>query len=150
MDSRGLSTVVEKTLAIGLVTLFLSLSAVTVFGGVLGDARTEAGSRIADRTVAVAAERVQQSLPPNGTRGEVRLGVDLPSTIRGANYQISVEDRTLVLDHPRDALDRRAPLAVPAEVAAVEGRWESGADTYVRVRRANGSLLIRLETGEHR
>ena len=146
-DDRGFSTVVEKVLAIGLVTLFVSLVSVTVYGGVVPDARTAAGEQLSERTLATAAERVQQAVPPNATAADVRVRVDLPPTIRGAGYEIRAENRSLVLDHPRDRLDDRARLALPESVVRVEGRWGSGETTYVHVRRVDAGLVVRLEAG---
>ncbi|WP_424016425.1 DUF7266 family protein [Halorientalis pallida] len=146
-DDRAFSTVVEKILAIGLVTLFVSLVSVTVYGGVVPDARTAAGEQLSERTLATAAERVQQAVPPNATAADVRVRVDLPPTIRGAGYEIRAENRSLVLDHPRDRLDERARLALPESVVRVEGRWGSGETTVVRVRRVDAGLVVRLETG---
>jgi len=146
-DDRGFSTVVEKVLAIGLVTLFISLVSVTVYGGVVPDARTAAGEELSERTLATAAERVQQAVPPNATAADVRVRVDLPPTIRGAGYEIRAENQSLVLDHPRDRLDERARLALPESVVRVDGRWGSGETTYVHVRRVDAGLVVRLETG---
>jgi hypothetical protein len=146
-DDRAFSTVVEKILAIGLVTLFVSLVSVTVYGGVVPDARTAAGEQLSERTLATAAERVQQAVPPNATAADIRVRVDLPPTIRGTGYEIRAENRSLVLDHPRDRLDQRARLALPDSVVRVEGRWGSGEATVVRVRRVDAGLVVRLETG---
>jgi len=147
MDNRGVSTVVEKTLAIGLVTLFVSLVSVTVYGGVVPDARTTAGAELRDRTLAKASERVQQAVPPNATTVDVRTRVTLPVSVRGANYEIRTDGESLVFDHPSDALDKRVRLALPTHVLRVEGRWQSGARTYVRVTSEPGGVVVRLETG---
>ena len=147
-DDRGVSTVVEKVLAIGLVTLFVSLISVTVYGGVVPDTRTAAGAEVSERTLAATAERVQQAVPPNTTAVDVRLRVETPPTIRSAGYEIRADGRALVLDHPRDRLDERARLALPSSVVRVEGAWQSGETTYVRVRRVPAGLVVRLEAGE--
>ena len=148
MDNRGLSTVVEKTVAIGLVTLFVSLVSVTVYGGVVPDARTAAGTELRDRTLAKASERIQQAVPPNATSVATRTRVTLPASIRGANYEIRIDGESLVFDHPRDELDGRVRLALPTHVVRVEGRWQSGGRTYVRVTSEPGGLVVRLETGD--
>lgn len=146
-DDRAVSPVVEKTLAIGLVTLYVSLVSVTVYGGVVPDARTTAGHELADRTLAKATERVQQAVPPNATGVTVRLRVSLPATIRGAAYDVRTDGRALVFDHPNDELDRRALLALPSSVVRVEGRWQSGGETFVHVTSTGSGLVVRLETG---
>jgi len=146
MDNRAVSTVVEKTLAIGLVTLFVSLTSATVYGGVVPDARTTTGAELADRTLAKASERVQQAVPPNATAVDTRIRVTLPATIRGANYHIRADGQSLVFDHPRDALDRRVRLALPSHVTRIEGQWQSGGETYIRVTDAGDGVVVRLET----
>lgn len=146
-DDRAVSPVVEKTLAIGLVTLYVSLVSVTIYGGIVPDARTTAGHELADRALAKATERVQQAVPPNATDVDVRLHVSLPPTIRGAAYDIRTDGRVLVLDHPTDELDERALLALPASVVRVEGRWQSGAETFVHVTSTGSGLVVRLEMG---
>ena len=146
MDSRAVSTVVEKTLAIGLVTLFVSLVTVTMYGGVVPDFRAAAGDELAERTTAAAAERVQQGVPPDATEVDARTRVDLPDTIRGATYRIRTVNRTLVLDHPDPDVGARARLALPSSVTRVEGRWRSGGRTSVRVWSTGSGLVVRLET----
>lgn len=148
MDNRAVSTVVEKTLAIGLVALFVSLVSVTVYGGVVPEFRTATGEELADRTLAKATERVQQAVPPNATDVDARVRVALPGTIQGAGYRIYPDRRTLVLDHPDDRIATRARFALPASVVRVEGEWQSGAPAYVRVERVDAGLVVRLETGE--
>ncbi len=148
MDNRAVSPVVEKTLAIGLVTLFVSLVSVTVYGGVVPDARTTAGAELRDRTLAKASERIQQAIPPNATAVDSHTRVTLPASIRGANYEIRADGQSIVFDHPRDALDARVRLAVPGHVVRVEGQWQSGAQTAVRVRSTDGGVVVRLVTEE--
>ncbi|MFB6164630.1 MAG: hypothetical protein ABEJ31_05675 [Haloarculaceae archaeon] len=144
-DERGVTTVVEKTLAIGLVTLFVSLVSVTIFGGVLPQYRTATATEIGDRTLAAAAERVQQAVPPNATAVDVRTRVSLPASIQGASYNVRVDGRTLVLEHPDSSVHARARLALPPSVVRVEGRWQSGARNYVHVESVAGGLAVRLE-----
>jgi hypothetical protein len=146
MDNRAVSTVVEKTLAIGLVTLFVSLVSLTMFGGVVPDFRAASGEELAERTLAKATERVQQAVPPNATRADVRMRVSLPGTIRRAGYRVRVDGRALVLDHPSDRISARTPLALPQSVVTVDGEWQSGGPAYVRVERVEDGLAVRLET----
>jgi hypothetical protein len=144
-DRRAVSPVVEQTLAIGLVVLYVSLVAVTLYAGVLPDFRTAAGDRVGDRTLATASQRLQQAVPPNATAVEGRTRVDLPATIRGDAYEIRVDGETLVLDHPDPGVGGRSRLALPDHVTRVEGRWESGDRTVVVVRRVDDGLVVRLE-----
>lgn len=145
-DGRAVSTVVEKTLAVGLVTLFVSLVSVTVYGGVVPDFQRATAEELGERTVATAAERVQQAVPPNATDAAVRTRVSLPRSIDGAGYDVRVDGRELVLDHPDPRVDARARLALPPSVTRVEGRWQSGGDNYVRVERSGDGLVVRLES----
>lgn len=146
MDSRAVSPVVEKTLAIGLVTLFVSLVSVTMYGGVVPEFRAAAGDELAERTLATAAERVQQGVPPNASRVDARTRVRLPDTIQGDAYRVRTDNRTLVLDHPDPEVGARARLALPPSVTRVEGTWESGGRTVVRVTGDRAGLVVRLET----
>jgi len=146
MDDRAVSPVVEKTLAIGLVTLFVTLVSVTIYGGVVPDARSTAGQELADRTLAKASERIQQAVPPNTSSANARVRVDLPATIRGTGYYVRTDGRSLVLDHPRDSIESRARLALPGHVVRVAGRWQSGAATYVNVTAVDDGVVVRLET----
>jgi hypothetical protein len=150
IDDRAVSPVVEKTLAIGLVVLYVSLVAVTVYGGVLPDFRTAAGERVGERTLATASQRVQQAVPPNATAASARVRVDLPATIRGDGYAIRAEGETLVLDHPDEGIGGRSRLGLPGHVSRVEGRWESGSETVVVVRQDSDGLVVRLEDGGER
>jgi len=146
-DDRAVSTVVEKTLAVGLVALYVSLVSVTMYGGVLPEFRASAGDDLAERTLAKASQRVQQAVPPNATAVDARTRVTLPATIRGSGYEIRADGRALVLDHPRDGIGERARVALPAYVDSVEGSWESGERAVVVVTRADGELVVRLESG---
>jgi len=143
---RGISTVVEKTLAVGLVTLFISMVSVTVYGGVVPDARTATGEELADRTLAKASERIQQAVPPNTTASGARIDVHLPPTIRGSGYHLRADGQDLVLDHPRDTLDSHVRLALPPHVLRIEGQWESGGPTAVTVEPIGNGVVIRLDT----
>jgi hypothetical protein len=119
---------------------------VTIYGGVLPDFRTAAGERVADRTLATASQRVQQSIPPEATAVAGRTRVDLPATIRGDAYAIRADGSTLVLEHPDAGIASRSRLALPGHVTRVEGRWESGDRALVVVRSGEDGLVVRLET----
>lgn len=150
MGSRGLTTAVGKALEAGIVVLFVALLTTTLFGGAVPAYRSVAADAVADRTVASAAERVQQAVPPATRWVEVRLRVALPSTIRGVGYEIRAEGTALVLDHPSDAVGGRVPLALPSSVVRVEGTWSSTDDAVVAVGTEPGGsgLLVRLTEGD--
>lgn len=145
MGDRGATPVVGKVLELGIVLLYVTLLTTTLYGTVLPGYRATAGGEVAERTVALAAERVQQAVPPPAVDARSTLTVDLPATVAGAAYRIRVDGRRLVLEHP-DGLGARARLALPERVVRVTGSWDSGEDTVVRVRSVEGGLSVRLES----
>lgn len=144
MADRGATPVVGKVLEVGIVLLYVSLLTAALYGTVVPEYRATAGQQVADRTVATAAERVQQAVPPRAVGSRTTVGVDLPATIAGAAYRIRVEDRTLVLDHP-GGLSARSRLALPDRVVSVRGTWASGDDAAVQVRTTDEGLAVALE-----
>lgn len=144
-DDRAISPVVGKTLEIGIVLLFVSLVTVAFYGGIVPDYRTAAGAEVGDRTLAAATERIETAVPPNATAVHSETQVDLPQTIRGKPYELRVSNRTLVLDHPDDAVSGRLPLALPDRVTSVSGSWASGDDLLVVVDSGGRGVRVRLE-----
>jgi hypothetical protein len=145
---RALAPVVGKTLEVALVVLFLGLLTTTLYGGVVPNYRDTAGREVGDRTLALAAERVQQAVPAVGTAVSVTHRVDLPRTIRGRAYRVEADGRTLVLVHPSDAVGGRESLVVPARVTRVEGAWHSREPAVIRVSSTDGGLVVELVEGE--
>lgn len=145
-DSRGVAPVVGKALEAGLVVAYVSLLTSALFGGVVPDYRTAAGDAVADRTVAAAAQRVQQAVPPDATAVRATARVAIPDAIRGTAYEVVVRNRTLVVVHPHPGVAARARLALPAAVASVDGRWDSTERALVSVRSAPGGLAVRLHS----
>lgn len=148
-DSRAVSPVVSKALEASIVVLYVAALSATMYGGIVPEYRTAAGAEVGERVVAEAAQRVQQAVPPDARAVEVRSQVSLPETIRGRTYSVVVENRTLVLDHPRDGVGDRARLALPETVVSVRGNWSSREPAFVVVRSsADGDgLAVRLESG---
>jgi hypothetical protein len=144
--SRATSPVVGKALEAGIVVLFVGLLTTTLFGNVVPAYRTAAGQELAERTVAGAADGVEASVPPAAHDATVRRRVDLPGTIAGAAYRISVDGERLVLDHPHSRIEASTRLALPDRVAAVRGSWESGGDPRVIVRSAEAGLVVVLRS----
>lgn len=144
MDDRAVSAVVEKTLELGLVTLYVTLVTTTLLAGTVPQAETETGDAIAERTVAAAAERIEQAIPPTATAVTVRERVSLPATIRGTAYDLRVDGERLVLVHPDPGIAAEATLTLPDRVASIAGRWESGGETVVAVDRSSAGLVVRL------
>ena len=103
-----------------------------------------AGDAVAERTAAAAAQRIE-AVVPSQANASVERRVTLPETIRGREYRIRVENRTLVLDHPHDGIGARQRLVLPPSVARVEGNW-TGGDATVAVRGGpNGSVVTLRE-----
>jgi hypothetical protein len=147
-DDRGVTPVVGKALEAGLVVLFVVLVTTALSTAVVPGYERVAGQRVADRTLASAAERVQQTVPPTARHATARTRVDLPRTIAGAGYHVRTDGRTLVLDHPDGALVTRSRLALPDRVDRVEGSWSSREPAVVRVERADTGLVVRLLRGD--
>lgn len=146
-DHRALSPVVGKTLEVALVVVFLSLVTTALYGGIVPQYRTAAGSKVADRTLSAAADRLEATVPPNATHVDARLHVDLPRTIRGETYRVRANGSALVLDHPNPALDGRVRLALPSSVARVSGEWRSDRPAVVAINDVDGGLDMTLEVG---
>jgi hypothetical protein len=144
IDDRAVSAVVEKTLELGLITLYVTLVTTTLLAGTVPQAETETGDAIAERTVAAAAERIEQAVPPTATAVTVRERVSLPATIRGTAYDLRADGERLVLVHPDQGIAAEATLTLPDRVTAVEGRWESGGETVIAVDRSPSGLVVRL------
>lgn len=147
-DTRAVSPVVGKTLEIGIVLLFVSLVTVALYGGIVPDYRTAASAEVGDRTLVAAAERIETAVPPNATAVHSETRADLPRTIHGEQYRVSVTNRTLVLEHPDEAVSGRLPLALPGHVANVSGTWASSDDLLVVVDGGASGVDVRLEVAE--
>lgn len=145
-DDRGLTPVVSKALGVSLLVLYVGLLSTSLYGGVVPDYRDAAGAELGERTLAGAGLAVGDAVPPNATDATVERRVDLPATIRGSTYEIRVENRSLVLDHPR--FTRRRPLTLPDHVVSVSGTWTSGEEAVVRVERAPGGVAVSLVSGD--
>lgn len=143
-DRRGVSPVVAKTLEVGVVVLFVGLLSMSLYGNVVPEYRTAVADRVAERTAAAASERIEQAVPPNVTGVRGRVAVDLPPAIRGERYSVAVENRTLVVDHPRPGVAATARLALPESVVAVRGNWTSDEPAVVVARRVAGGVVLEL------
>lgn len=147
-DDRAVAPVVGKALEAGLVLLFVALVTTALSTAVVPGYERVAGQRVADRTLAGAAERVQQAVPPDTRRAEARVRVDLPGTIAGRGYHVRTDGRALVLDHPDEALVARSRLALPDRVVRVEGSWSSREPAAVQARQTDRGVVIRLVGGD--
>lgn len=147
MDSRAVTPVVEKTITMGIVVLFIGGMTATMFGATVPTYRDAVGVEMGQRVLATATEEVERAIPPNETTVRSTRTVDLPATIRGSAYTIRVDGRTLVLDHPTLSTTHRSRPALPPSVTNFDGAWQSGAGTVVTVRSVSGGLAVDLQEG---
>lgn len=145
MDNRGISTVVEKLLGLGIVVLYIGLLTTTLYGGIVPGYQSAVGTELGDRTLAQATARVEQAVPPRARTVRVRTRVELPATIDGSAYTIRADGGALVLDHPSPSIGGRARPVVPERVRRLSGSWESGERTRVVVTGGAGNVTVRLE-----
>ncbi|PSP55343.1 hypothetical protein BRC82_06225 [Halobacteriales archaeon QS_1_67_19] len=150
LGSRGLSPVVGKAFEATIVVLYVGLLSTTLYGGLVPEYRTAAGAEVGERVLAESAQRVQQAVPPDARAVEARTAVALPETIRGREYALRVENRSLVLDHPTPGIGGRTRLALPETVASVRGEWESRESAVIAVAEGPDGLVVRLEAGGRR
>jgi hypothetical protein len=145
VDNRGLTPVVGKTLAIGIVVLYIGLLTAVFYGGVIPEYRTTTGDEVGGRVLATAAERVQQAVPSPVWHVDARFRVELPPTIRGRAYSIRASNRSLVLEHPHPSIGGRTPLALPDTVSRVEGEWQSHESLVIHAVSTDNGIVIELE-----
>jgi len=145
MDNRGVSTVVEKLLGLGLVVLYIGVMTTALYGGAVPASQTAVGAELGERTLAEATARIEQAVPPAATRVSATVRVDLPPTIDGAAYEIRVEDASLVLDHPDPQIDGQTRPVLPDRVDSITGQWRSGQETVVTVTGVDGDVDVKLE-----
>ncbi|MFC7176294.1 DUF7266 family protein [Halosegnis marinus] len=144
MTDRGVTGAVGKALELALAVLFVALLSTALFGGAVPEYRAVAGGEVGERALALGAERVAQAVPPAGVAGATATRrVDLPRTVAGRPYRVTVENRTLVMAHPNPDIGGRARLVLPAD-ATVTGAWESRGDPAVRVRATPDGPAVRL------
>ncbi|SFR90973.1 hypothetical protein SAMN05216559_0861 [Halomicrobium zhouii] len=146
MDSRAVTPVVEKTITMGIVVLFVGGMTTAMFGTAVPTYRDAVGTEMSERVLAMASEEIERTVPPNTTTVQSDRTVDLPATIRGSAYRIRVDGRSLVLVHP-DIPTRRSRPALPPMVTGFSGEWQSGANTIVTVRSVSGGLAVELREG---
>ena len=144
---RAVSPTVGKALELGVVVLYVTLLVTALYGGVVPTYRTGAGDELADRTLAVTADRIEGAVPANATRVRRTLRLGLPDTLRGSSYYLRVRDRTLVLDHLHPDVGGRTRLAIPND-AVVSGNVSSADDAVITVRADADGVTVRLEARE--
>jgi hypothetical protein len=144
MDSRGVSPVVEKLLAAGIVLLFVSGMTTALFGDVVPQYRTASGQEVAERVVSRAANAIERSLPTVSGAVTVRRTFEVPGTIRSSGYSLALRPDGLVVRHPDPAIGARTALELPPSVAVDRGSVDSGATLVVTVSGPAGNRTVSL------
>lgn len=147
VSNRAVTPAVAKTLELGIVVLFVGLVTTALLGGVVPAYRTGTGAELGDRVLVTASQEIERAVPPAAENATVRRTVDLPASIAGSGYDLRVDGRWLVLDHPDREIRDRVRLTMPRRVERVEGRWQSGADATVSVRSGRNGLIVELRNG---
>jgi hypothetical protein len=143
-EDRAVTPTVGKVLEIGLTLLVVTGLVSGLYGGVVPDYRTAAGTELADRVVAGAAERVESAIPPTNRWTHVERRVSLPPTIRGDRYRIVAGEDRLRLQHPTPGVSATGTLTLPDRVVSVTGSWTSSETNIVLVEPAESGLIVRL------
>lgn len=143
-SDRAISPVIGKSMEATLVVLYIGLVTTALYGGAVPEYRAEAGSEVAERTLADAATDIEAAVPPDATGATVTREVGLPATIAGEAYRVHADGDRLVLDHPNPAIDETVPLVLPARVTEISGTWRSGEGARVVVTTTDGGLEVRL------
>lgn len=143
-SDRAISPVIGKSMEATLVVLYIGLVTTALYGGAVPEYRAEAGSEVAERTLADAATDIEAAVPPDATGATVTREVGLPATIAGEAYRVQADGDRLVLDHPNPAIDETVPLVLPARVTEISGTWRSGEGARVVVTTTDGGLEVRL------
>lgn len=144
MDKRAVTPVVEKTISIGLVVLFVAGLTTTLLGGTVPDYRSATGEEMAERVLAAAAETVTDAVPASNGTVSATASTELPATIAGQDYRIRLRGRQLHLDHPTAGIDVSTSVSLPGAVDVRNSTWRGG-DFQVRL--AGGSGNRSLEVG---
>lgn len=124
-DVRGVVPAVGKTLELGLGVLVVALVTSTMFGSVVPHYESIGGAEVADRSLARAGTTVESAIPPASVSARASATATLPSTIRGATYEIHADSDALHLEHPHPGVGGRLPLPLDDRVLDLAGTWRS-------------------------
>jgi hypothetical protein len=144
-DTRGTTPVVSKTLAIGIVLLYIGGMTTLLYGSVLPEYRTATGEELAERTLAAAAGEIEQSVPE--ATGEINRTrrVSLPDRIREDRYRIELSGERLRLTHPDGEISPATTLSVPPGTALANSSWESGERLAIRATGPAHNRTVRID-----
>jgi len=146
MDERAVTPVVEKTIAIGLVVLFVAGFTGTLLGGAVPEYRSAAGQEVGERVLASAANAIEDALPATDAPVAARHERILPPSIEGDAYDLVLRNRTLRLRHPDPVIGASTRLAIPNGVTVRNGTWDSP-PLVVEVRGPAGNRTLAIREG---
>lgn len=143
-DTRGATPVVSKTLAIGIVLLYIGGMTTLLYGSVLPGYQTATGEELAGRTLAAAAGEIEQSVPE--ATGEINRTreLSLPDRIREERYRLELSGGRLRLKHPDWERAPETRLSVPPGTTVADSSWESGAKLAIRVTGSAANRTVRI------
>lgn len=144
-DDRAMTPVVGKTLAIGIVLLYLGGMTTILLGGTVPEYRTHAGSELGDRVLATAGGSIEQSVPNANGTVEANQTVDLPPAIREQSYELELAGGKLRLHHPNPEIGGEIHLSLPPTATVENSTWRSGTDLQIRVRGPPENRTITLD-----
>jgi len=147
-ETRAVVPAVGKTLEIGLVVLFVGLLTTVLLGSVVPGYRTAASAELGERVLATASQEIEAAVPPAAQSVDGQRRVDLPATLRGSGYDLRVDGRWLVLDHPDRLVGGRSRLLLPDHVDSVTGEYHSGSPLVVAVSGDDGGVTVEIREGE--
>lgn len=144
-DERAMTPVVGKSLAIGIVLLYLGGMTTILLGGTVPEYRTHAGSELGDRVLATAGGSIEQSVPNANGTVETNQTVDLPPTIREQSYELELTGGRLRLHHSNPEIGGEIRLSLPPTAIVENSTWRSGTDLQIRVSGPRKNRTITLD-----
>ena len=144
-DDRAMTPVVGKSLAIGIVLLYLGGMTTILLGGTVPEYRTHAGSELGDRVLATAGGSIEQSIPNANGTVETNQTVDLPPMIRDQSYELELAGGRLRLHHPNPEIGGTIHLSLPPTATTVNSTWRSGTELQIQVRGPSENRTITLD-----
>jgi hypothetical protein len=126
MDNRAISPVIEKTVTVGLVVLFISGFGGSLLTGTVPDYRASTGQEVGERVLATAASSIESANPSTTGTVDVRREQQLPGTIDDEGYRLVLQGRQLRLAHPDPAIGATTRLALPEGVTITNSTWDGG------------------------
>lgn len=144
-DERGMTPVVGKTLAIGIVLLYIGGMTTLLYGSVVPGYQAATGEELADRTLATAADEIEGSVPE--ATGEVNRTrrISLPDRIRDERYRLELSGERLRLEHPDREHSPESILSVPPDTTVADSSWKSGSKLEIRVTGPAANRTLRID-----